>query len=126
MPVPDDVRERYIDLLALVYGSVPWGSIHTRHNAWDIWNHRVRFAATRATLGEMLSRLANQFGLQSLPEEAIRLATELQAHETDLLILTCQEHIPIAMAAALRARDNRQNRRDPAQESLFPEEDTNV
>lgn len=119
-----EINDRWCDLLAHIYCAIRWSKINTRHNAWDIWNHRVRAASTRGTVGEFASRLANHFGLQSLPEQAIVLIDALQPHERDLLDLTYREHIPISMRAVARAKAWKQAKfgayeaRDP-----FAEED---
>jgi hypothetical protein len=99
-----EIEDRWCDLLSHIYMAIRWAKINTRHNAWDIWNHRVRAASTRGTIGEFSSRLANHFGLQSLPEEAIVLIDALQPHEDDLLDLTYREHIPVSMRAVSRAK----------------------
>lgn len=103
MLIPE-IEERFTDLLAHIYCSIRWNKINTRHNAWDIWNHRVRAASTRGTLGEFVSRLCNHFGLQSLPEDAALLVEFLTPHQGALLDLTYREHIPVAMRAVTRAK----------------------
>lgn len=117
-----DIEDRWTELLAHIYMSIRWSRINTRHNAWDIWNHRVRAAATRGTLGEFTSRLANHFGLQSLPEDAVVLVDALQPHTRELLDLTYREHIPISMRAVSRAKAWKKAKfsdQDP-----FPEEES--
>lgn len=111
MPLPENVEQSFIELLSLVYGSVAWSKMNTSKNAWDIWNHRLRHAATRPTLDAMTSRLCNTLGLQSLPEAAIPLLDSLRPHETDLLLLAYRDHVPVAMRAALLARQSRQAKR---------------
>lgn len=120
-----EVRERWTDLLAHIYCAIRWGKINTRHNAWDIWNHRVRAAATRGSLGEFASRLANHFGLQSLPEEAVVIVDALEPHADDLLDLTYREHIPISMRAVVRAKAWKAAKWGPYEApDPFAEEDT--
>lgn len=99
-----EIRDQWIDLLAHIYGSIKWAKINTRHNAWDIWNHRVRAASTRGTIGSFSSRLANHFGLQSLPEPAVAIIGELEPHEDELLDWTYREHIPVSMRAVTRSK----------------------
>ena len=98
------VKEKVIDMLAYIYGSVPWGKMKTRHNVWDIFNHRVRAASRRATLGQFISKLCNYFGLQQAPPDAIRLLEELQENETEALNLIYSEHIYISMQAILKSK----------------------
>jgi hypothetical protein len=101
------IEDRFIDLLALVYLSVPWSKMRTSKNVWDIWNHRVRAASTRGTLGEFISRLCNQLGLQSVPAQAVTLIEQLRPHEDALLTLAYRERIYVSMRAALQARQMR-------------------
>lgn len=99
-----EIQDRWIELLAHIYMAIKWSKINTRHNAWDIWNHRVRAASTRGTVGAFSSRLANHFGLQSLPEAAVELIGELEPHAADLLDWTYREHIPVSMRGVSRAK----------------------
>jgi len=94
-----------LELLALIYGSVDWRRAAGSKFRWDVWNHRVRAAATRGTIGAFCSRLANYFGLQSLPPDAVDLVERLRAYESEVLDLIYTEHVPIAMAAVVRSRD---------------------
>jgi hypothetical protein len=64
----------------------------------------VRAASTRPTLGEFLSRLANHFGLQQVPPQAVEIAQELRPWESALLDLAYREHIPLAMRAVMAAK----------------------
>jgi len=102
--LPDEQREQFTELLGHIYASVRWSKMHTSKNAWDIWNHRVRAAATRPTLGAMVSRLCNQLGLQSIPQAAAALCEELRPYENELLALAYSEHIPTAMRAVMKAK----------------------
>lgn len=105
-----ELEDRLTDLLAHIYCAIRWSKINTRHNAWDVWNHRVRHASTRGTMGAFVSRLSNHFGLQSLPEEAIAIVDELTPHEGDLLDLVYREHIPVSMRAVTRAKTWKQQK----------------
>lgn len=107
--LPDDVRDDTIELLAMIYKRIPWIKINTSKNAWDIWNHRVRAAATRANLAQYVSRLSNHFGLQHLPPEAINLVDKLKPFERKILTTIYAEHIPIAMHAAMRAKEMKEH-----------------
>lgn len=100
----DTVRENTILMLAYIYRSVPWQKMSTGKSAWDIWNHRVRHCATRATLGAAISRLCNTVGLQSVPEPAMILYENLLPYQDRVLRLLYEEHIPVAVQSALRAR----------------------
>jgi hypothetical protein len=102
------VEDKFIDLLALIYLSVQWSRMRTAKNVWDVWNHRVRAASTRGTLGEFVSRLCNQLGLQSVPAQAVTLIEQLRPYQDALLTLAYREHIYVSMRAALQARQMRQ------------------
>jgi hypothetical protein len=102
--VPEDVRERFVLLLAYIYGSIRWNKIRTSKNPWDIWNHRLRHCATRPTLGEFVSRLCNQFGLQSIGPAPAQILQELIPFEEKLLDLAYREHVPLAVSAIMESR----------------------
>jgi len=116
--ITPEIEGQFVELLAHIYGRVNWGRMNTSKNAWDIWNHRVRAAATRGTLGEFMSRLCNQLGLQSAPPRAIALMEVLRPYQDVLLTLAYREHIYISMRAALLARQFRQERREREEEEL--------
>jgi hypothetical protein len=101
-----------VELLSHVYRAVDWRKAAGSKFRWDVWNHRVRAAATRGTLGAFTSRLANYFGLQSLPPEAIAVLEELRPYEAEVLDLIYTEHVPIAMAAVVAATGRRKGGSD--------------
>ena len=105
------VEGKLVELLATIYNSVDWGKMRTGKNAHDIFNHRVRAASRRASLYEAVSKLANYFGLQSLPEEAIGLEQELRPHERAVLNKLYTEHLAISMLAVMRAKEMREQRK---------------
>jgi len=116
-------EEKIIELLAIIYNAVDWGKMRTSKNPYDIFNHRVRAASRRATLFEAVSKLANYFGLQSLPEEAIRIANELREYERETLNKLYTEHVPMSMLAIMRAKEIREERKkNKNQISIFEEE----
>jgi hypothetical protein len=84
--------------------------MRTSKNPHDIFNHRVRAASRRVTLFEAVSKLANYFGLQSLPTEAINITQELRPYERAVLNKMYMEHIPISMMAIMRAKERRKNK----------------
>jgi hypothetical protein len=104
------IEDKTVELLAVVYNSINWSKMHTSKNPHDIFNHRVRAASRRATLFEAVSKLANYFGLQSLPAEAIQLTQELRPYERTVLNKMYMEHIPISMMAIMRAKERRKNK----------------
>ena len=103
-------EEKIIELLAIVYNCIKWSKMRTNKNPHDIFNHRVRAASRRATLYEATSKLANYFGLQSLPAEAINLITELRPLEREALNKLYTEHIPLSMLAIMRAKEMRKQK----------------
>lgn len=112
------IKESVINMLAHVYGSIPWGKIKTRHNPWDIFNHRVRAASRRATLGQFISKLCNYFGLQQAPPDAIKELEKLQEHETEALNLIYSEHIYISMQAILRSKEWKKLKKEKKEATL--------
>lgn len=102
---------KLIELLALVYNAVPWSKMRTSKSPHDIFNHRVRAASRRATLYEAISKLANYFGMQSLPNNAIQLIVELRPVEKEVLNKLYTEHILISMLSILRAKQIREAKR---------------
>ena len=104
------IEDKTVELLAVVYNSINWSKMHTSKNPHDIFNHRVRAASRRATLFEAVSKLANYFGLQSLPTEAINITQELRPYERTVLNKMYMEHIPISMMAIMRAKERRKNK----------------
>ena len=104
------IEDKTVELLAVVYNSINWSKMRTSKNPHDIFNHRVRAASRRATLFEAVSKLANYFGLQSLPTEAIRLTQELRPYERIVLNKMYMEHIPMSMMAIMRAKERRKNK----------------
>lgn len=118
-------EKKVIELLAIIYNTIDWAKMRTRHGSYDIFNHRVRAASRRATLYEAVSKLANYFGLQSLPQEAIVITQELRPYERDVLNKLYLEHIPMSMLAIMRAKEIRDLRKNAGQKELVfhvPEE----
>lgn len=103
-------EEKIIKLMAIIYNAIDWRKMHTSKNPYDIYNHRVRAASRRATLYEAVSKLANYFGLQSLPAEAIELVQELRPIEREVLNKLYTEHIPISMLAIIKAKELRKTK----------------
>lgn len=111
-----------IELLAIVYNAVDWKKMRTSKNIHDIFNHRVRAASRRATLYEAVSKLANYFGLQSLPAEAMELVQNLRPHERKVLNKLYTEHIPMSMLAIMRAKELRDKKKRAKQKHAEVEE----
>lgn len=114
-------EKKLIELLAIIYNTVDWAKMKTRHRVYDIFNHRVRAASRRNTLYEAVSKLANYFGLQSLPQEAITIVQELRPLEREVLNKLYLEHIPMSMLAIMRAKEVREERKSAKQKDLFPQ-----
>src|SRR5690554_4918617 len=105
-----EIEDKTVELLAVVYNSINWSKMRTSKNPHDVFNHRVRAASRRATLFEAISKLANYFGLQSLPAEAINITQELRPYERIVLNKMYMEHIPISMLAIMRAKERKKNK----------------
>lgn len=121
----EQVEGKIVELLAFVYNSVNWKKLHIGKNVYDVFNHRVRAASRRATLFEAISKLANYFGVQSLPMEAIALLQELRPYERLVLNKMYTEHIPISMMAIMRAKEKRKTK-DKTQKLMFEEVNSSI
>lgn len=121
----EQVEGKIVELLAFVYNSVNWKKLHIGKNVYDVFNHRVRAASRRATLFEAISKLANYFGVQSLPMEAIALLQELRPYERLVLNKMYTEHIPISMMAIMRAKEKRTTK-DKTQKLMFEEVNSSI
>lgn len=106
-----EVENGVVELLAIIYRTVPWRKIHTSKNVWDIFNHRVRSACRRRTLYEFVSRLCNYFGLQSLPIEAQEIVEKLRPYEREILYTLEREHIAYCVRAIVRAKEIKEEKR---------------
>lgn len=115
-------ENRIIEMLALIYNAVDWKKMKTAKNPHDIFNHRVRAASRRGTIFEAVSKLANYFGLQSLPTGVIRIAQQLRPIEQEVLNKLYAEHIPMSMLAIMRAKEMRDERRKLRDENNNSEE----
>jgi len=102
--------ELMIALLAEIYRQIPWHKIKVK-SRWDLWNHRVRAAATRPTIHEFVSKLANYFSIQSLPPTAIQLAQQLEPRQLSILNRLYSEHLYFSVLSAEQARQPKQNLR---------------
>ena len=100
-----------VEMLAHIYNAVPWSKMRTSKNPHDVFNHRVRAAARRGTLYEALSKLANYFGLQSLPAAVVEAAQRLRPVEQRVLDAMYCEHVMVSMLAILRAKELREEAR---------------
>jgi hypothetical protein len=108
----NDQEIQLIELLAQMYCKIPWGKMKTAKNPHDIFNHRVRAAARRATLYECISRLANMFGMQTIPVETQAVLDALRPHEVAVLNALSQEHIPLCVRAIIRAKEIKFTRKE--------------
>jgi len=115
-------ENRIVEMLALVYNAIDWKKMRTSKNPHDIFNHRVRAASRRGTIFEAISKLANYFGLQSLPTGVIRIAQQLRPIEQEVLNKLYAEHIPMSMLAIMRAKEMRDERRKLRDENNNSEE----
>ncbi len=120
---PAEQEMKLVEMLAYVYRTVPWRKVRVK-SPHDVFNHRVRWAASRLTLYEAVSRLCNAFGLQSLPPDAVRLCQELRPYERELLNRLRAEHIPLCMMAVLRAKEMRKADEERAASPLFADKET--
>lgn len=106
-----------VELLALIYCKINWRKMKTSKNPHDIFNHRVRAAARRATLYEFVSMLCNYFGLQSLPANAQQHIDILRENEQEVLNTLSSEHIPYCVRAIIRAKEIKTLKKEETNES---------
>lgn len=103
--LPSEYEAILVDFLAIVYNRIPWGKMRTSKNPHDIFNHRVRAAARRATLYQFSSKLCNYFGLQTMPVEAQQLLDFLRPVEQQVLNALSTEHIPFCVRGIMKAKE---------------------
>jgi len=107
-----ELEDLIVEALAEVYMSIPWAKMRTRHSAWDIFNHRVRAASRKRNISEAFSKLANYFGLQSLPTTVIAAIEQLRQYGDDVVLNKIySEHVVISMKAIMRATELKKQRR---------------
>jgi len=111
MELNNEKKEALIDLLAVVYMQIDWGKMNTSKNPWDIFNHRVRAATRKKTIGEFTSKLCNYFGLQSLPLEANDFIKTIESNQDTVLNTLHSEHIPFCMRAIKKAKEIKKERK---------------
>ena len=110
MPTPQpEWRDALDELLAHVYTKARPALARSRHSAWDVFNHRVRFSTGAATLGAFISRLSNCWGIQSLPIRAQALLDGLEHYEDAVLRYLQQEHVPACMRAIIIAKQMKED-----------------
>lgn len=103
-------RQQVYELLAYVYTKASPSLAKSRHSAWDVFNHRVRFSAGTGTLGHFISKLCNVWGIQSLPMEHLILFDALELVQDDVLRYLSREHEPACMRAIRIAQEWREAR----------------
>lgn len=94
-----------VEFLARIYAAVPWRKIRTSKPRWDIWDHRLRQAATRGSLAEFASKLCNHLELQALPAPALELFPRLEAQGQAVLDHIYRAHSVVAALSAARAEE---------------------
>ena len=104
-------EQKIVRLLAILYNTVNWQKMKTSKNPHDIFNHRVRAAARRATLYEAMSKLSNYFGIQSIPVEAMKIVDELRVNEREVLNKLYMEHIAMCMRGIMLAKELREEKK---------------
>jgi len=97
-------------LLALIYSEIDWRK-NKVNSPWDVFNHRVRAASRKRTIGEFVSKLCNYFGIQSLPLTANKIINALSNHQNEVLNYIYSEHIPITLKAIEMGKKIKENRK---------------
>lgn len=111
MPLSEEQRDLVSQLLAHIYMKAGKQLARSRHSAYDVFNHRVRFRANQPLLGRFVSKLSNQWGIQSLPVEALALIDELEPVQKAVLRYLRHEHIPACLRAIAIVQDWREERK---------------
>jgi hypothetical protein len=118
-----------IEFLARIYAAVPWHRMRTSRPRWDIWDHRLRQAATRLNLQEFASKLCNHLDLQSLPRDALDYLARLEGADEAVLERIYRAHSVVAARSAARAEElvaeRRQIRQAKQLQLEIKEEDEN-
>jgi hypothetical protein len=65
----NELEQKLVDFLAILYSRINWGKMHTSKNAHDIFNHRVRAAARRENLYAFASKLCIISGYRVYPRK---------------------------------------------------------
>ncbi|MEN2997778.1 MAG: hypothetical protein ABDH28_01895 [Brevinematia bacterium] len=103
----EELEGKVVELLARVYNRIDFKKIRTSKNIHDVFNHRVRAASRRESLGEFISKLCNYFGIQSLPQEVLPLIAYLEPYSKIVLSALYTEHIPLCLKAIVKAKEIR-------------------
>jgi len=111
LTLTSEEREDVSQLLAYVYVKAGPRLAKSRHSAYDVFNHRVRFCAGAATLGAFVSRLSNSWGIQSLPLEALAIVERLEPREAAVLHYLSTEHIPACARGIVIAKQLKEERK---------------
>jgi hypothetical protein len=104
-------RDTVSMLLATIYDKAGKQLSKSRHSAHDVFNHRVRFRANCPSVGQFVSKLSNEWGIQSLPPNALELVDALEPCERDVLRYLRTEHIPACMRAIVIVQRWREERK---------------
>ena len=103
----EEIEIKTAELLAAVYMKVNWMKVAARHNAWDIFQHRVRTAATQQDIEKFLERLCFSFGIQSLSPDYVELLGWLKERNDDVMEILRTKSIPLCMLAIKSAKEQK-------------------
>lgn len=106
-----EIEEKTAELLAVIYSHVDWMNVARSHNAWDIFQHRVRTAATQPDVERFIERLCYAFGIQSIAPDYIELVSYLNEHNDDVMDVLREKSIVVCMLAIRRVREERKKRK---------------
>lgn len=99
-----------IRLLSAVYRAVDWKAQGGK-SVLDRWSGMILVASRAGTVGELLSSLCARLGVGSLHgtigHELPALLAACQPYQAALLDWVAREHVPVAMLAYQKAREER-------------------
>ena len=124
----EELEQNIVELLAEIYGAVKWSNFRSSKNPWEIFEHRVRASATRATVYQFITKLCNAFNISPLPATALEICDRVRSQEIQLLNLIYTEHSPLTMKAILLHKKRKGDKEEEKQikKEKPKEEDNNL
>jgi len=105
--------EDLAEVLSAVYRRVKWYRMHNS-NPHDVFQHRIRGAATRMNFSQFLAKLCDGLGVQSVKSTPglIKRIRRLNSRSRQALALVRKEHILLVAEATARARAYKERLRE--------------
>lgn len=102
-----EIQLKTADLLAVIYSKIKWVKVARSHNAWDIFQHRVRTAAVQSDVERFIERLCFSFGIQSLPPDYVVLVEFLKKHNDEVMEFLREKSIVACMIAIQKVKESK-------------------